>query len=57
MGVCMSSNSEDAEQKKKSQMIDDGLAEDARRLRRECKILLLGKYEQAVGFGSQLRSL
>jgi guanine nucleotide-binding protein subunit alpha len=40
----MSSNGEDAELKKKSQMIDEGIAADARRLRRECKILLLGKF-------------
>ncbi len=44
----MSSESEDAEQKKKSQMIDRSLEEDARRLRRECKILLLGKFCKAI---------
>jgi len=43
MGVCMSSNAVDVESKKKSQMIDEGIAADARRLRRECKILLLGE--------------
>lgn len=43
MGSCFSSESTgDAEQKKKSQMIDRKLEEDSRRLRRECKILLLG---------------
>ena len=33
---------EEAEQKKKSQAIDKILEEDSRRLRKECKILLLG---------------
>ncbi|RMJ26364.1 hypothetical protein PHISP_02744 [Aspergillus sp. HF37] len=46
MGFCMSKESpEDAEQKKKSQMIDRKLEEDSRRFRRECKILLLGSGE------------
>jgi hypothetical protein len=44
MGACMSSNSEEAELKKRSQKIDKDLEEDSRRLRRECKILLLGKF-------------
>ena len=43
----MSTNNEDVEQKKRSQAIDRKLEEDSRRLRRECKILLLGKL---VGF-------
>ena len=38
----MSSDSEGAEQKKRSQEIDKKLEEDSRKLRRECKILLLG---------------
>lgn len=42
MGSCMSSNSEETEQKKRSQKIDKDLEEDSKRLRRECKILLLG---------------
>lgn len=42
MGICMSSSPEDGEQKKRSQAIDRKLEEDSRRLRRECKILLLG---------------
>lgn len=43
MGFCMSKESPgDAEQKKRSQMIDRKLEEDSRRFRRECKILLLG---------------
>jgi hypothetical protein len=44
MGMCMSSNIDEAEQKKKSQAIDKILEEDSKRLRRECKILLLGTY-------------
>lgn len=42
MGACMSSNSDELEQKKKSQAIDRILEEDSKKLRRECKILLLG---------------
>lgn len=42
MGACMSTNSEETEQKKRSQKIDKDLEEDSKRLRRECKILLLG---------------
>lgn len=38
----MSSNTEEMEQKKKSQAIDRILEEDSKKLRRECKILLLG---------------
>ncbi|QPG94725.1 G protein alpha subunit [Epichloe festucae Fl1] len=45
MGGCMSSSSEEAEQKKKSQAIDRVIEEDSRRLRKECKILLLGSGE------------
>lgn len=39
----MSSSSDETELKKRSQMIDKRLEEDSRRLRRECKILLLGR--------------
>lgn len=42
MGICNSTNADDAELKKRSQAIDRALEEDSRRLRRECKILLLG---------------
>ncbi|PLB36430.1 guanine nucleotide-binding protein subunit alpha gpaB [Aspergillus candidus] len=46
MGSCLSSESTgDAEQKKHSQAIDRRLEEDSRRLRKECKILLLGSGE------------
>lgn len=47
MGACLSSSpvaasDEVVDQKKRSQMIDKKLEEDSKRLRRECKILLLG---------------
>ena len=42
MGICASTPTEDAEAKKRSQAIDRGLEEDSKKLRRECKILLLG---------------
>jgi len=42
MGGCMSTNGEEADRKKRSQKIDRDLEEDSKRLRRECKILLLG---------------
>ncbi|KAL6245689.1 Guanine nucleotide-binding protein alpha-2 subunit [Rhinocladiella similis] len=47
MGACGSreASNEDSEQKKRSQAIDKKLEEDSRRLRRECKILLLGSGE------------
>lgn len=50
MGICMSSSPEDGEQKKRSQAIDRKLEEDSRRLRRECKILLLGTQLSANPF-------
>jgi guanine nucleotide-binding protein subunit alpha len=40
----MSTNTEELEQKKKSQAIDRVLEEDSKRLRKECKILLLGEF-------------
>ncbi|KAL9120176.1 MAG: hypothetical protein Q9187_003267 [Circinaria calcarea] len=46
MGNCLSSeNSDGVEQRKRSRMIDAKLEEDSRRLRKECKILLLGSGE------------
>lgn len=46
MGACMSSgNNEEGDQKKRSQMIDRSLEEDSKKLRRECKILLLGRLD------------
>ncbi|PGH17576.1 guanine nucleotide-binding protein alpha-3 subunit [Polytolypa hystricis UAMH7299] len=44
-GCCSSATGEDAESKKRSQLIDKTLEEDSKRLRRECKILLLGSGE------------
>ncbi|KAF2154250.1 guanine nucleotide binding protein, alpha subunit [Myriangium duriaei CBS 260.36] len=41
----MSTNQDEGEQKKKSQAIDRALEEDSKKLRRECKILLLGSGE------------
>ncbi|KAG9238855.1 G protein alpha subunit [Amylocarpus encephaloides] len=45
MGACVSTSTEDSDGKKRSQMIDKSLEEDSRKLRRECKILLLGSGE------------
>lgn len=44
MGACGSKEAlgEDNEQKKRSQAIDRKLEEDSKKLRKECKILLLG---------------
>ena len=48
MGACMSSdgggNGQEGDQKKRSAAIDKTLEEDSKKLRRECKILLLGVY-------------
>ncbi|KMW67111.1 guanine nucleotide-binding protein subunit alpha, other [Blastomyces dermatitidis ATCC 18188] len=44
-GCCSSTSGGDVEQKKRSQMIDKGIEDDMKRLRRECKILLLGSGE------------
>lgn len=41
----MSTSQDEGEQKKKSQAIDRALEEDSKKLRRECKILLLGSGE------------
>lgn len=43
MGVCLSA--EERAEREKSQRIDRELEEDSKRLRRECKILLLGSGE------------
>lgn len=43
MGACQSmQNGDEEEKKKRSRAIDAKLEEDSRRLRKECKILLLG---------------
>lgn len=49
MGGCMSSNNDEVEQKKRSQAIDKELDEDSKRLRKECKILLLGMSLPGIG--------
>jgi hypothetical protein len=54
MGICMSTSNDDVEQKKRSQAIDRKLEEDSRRLRRECKILLLGKPPRRAGHGARI---
>jgi len=58
MGACMSSNTDETEQKKRSQMIDKNLEEESRRLRRECKILLLGTHiiRLEMNAGTNLRT-
>ena len=44
MGACQSkADNEEEEKKKRSRAIDAKLEEDSRRLRKECKILLLGE--------------
>lgn len=43
MGICASTSVEDGEAKKRSLAIDRALEEDSKKLRRECKILLLGE--------------
>ena len=48
----MSSSKDEEDQKKRSQAIDRVLDEDSKRLRRECKILLLGKRLQQISSGS-----
>jgi guanine nucleotide-binding protein subunit alpha len=48
MGICNSTNNEEADQKKKSQQIDKILEEDSKRLRKECKILLLGRFTRRL---------
>ena len=50
MGACQSSqDSEEEEKKKRSRAIDAKLEEDSRRLRKECKILLLGEFSHGLG--------
>lgn len=49
MGSCMSTGGEESEQRKRSNRIDRDLEEDSKRLRRECKILLLGMFELCEG--------
>jgi len=46
--MCGGGETEDLEQKKRSQAIDRKLEEDSRKLRRECKILLLGRHRDNI---------
>ena len=47
MGACQSmQDGEEEEKRKRSRAIDAKLEEDSRRLRKECKILLLGMSHQ-----------
>lgn len=55
MGACMSTNDEETEQKKRSQKIDRDLEEDSKKLRKECKILLLGAHPYCPSFPSLFR--
>lgn len=50
MGACMSSNNDEVLRKKHSQAIDKQLEEDSKKLRRECKILLLGTKRHLARF-------
>lgn len=57
MGACQSSQDGDEEEKKKrSRMIDAKLLEDERRLKKECKILLLGTKELLLDLAFLLTS-
>ena len=47
MGLCLSA--EEKEQKEVSQTIDRGLDADNKRLKKECKILLLGRCYRHIG--------
>lgn len=51
----MSTSGEDSDQRKKSNKIDKELEEDSKRLRKECKILLLGTSPPPVGALESLR--
>lgn len=52
MGACQSmQNGDEEEKRKRSRAIDAKLEEDSRRLRKECKILLLGTLEPSCPDG------
>lgn len=48
MGNCGSAPTDDGDAKKRSQAIDRTLEDDSRKLRKECKILLLGAPRPSV---------
>lgn len=45
MGSCFSSEGDDSEARKRTAVIDRKIEDDARKLKRECKILLLGNLQ------------
>lgn len=52
MGACQSmQNGDEEEKRKRSRAIDAKLEEDSRRLRKECKILLLGTLDPSPSDG------
>lgn len=53
MGSCMSTSGEESDQRKRSNRIDKDLEEDSKRLRKECKILLLGTFCRLPAPGPQ----
>ena len=56
MGSCMSTSGEDSDQRKRSNKIDKELEEDSKKLRKECKILLLGTSSVLDGEGGTPRA-
>lgn len=55
MGICGSKeDGDDSTAKKKSQEIDKQLEEDAKKIRKECKILLLGTHRALAGASTVL---
>jgi hypothetical protein len=52
MGTCMSTGGAESEQRKRSNKIDKELEEDSKKLRKECKILLLGMSPPPAGCGT-----
>lgn len=55
MGACQSmQNGDEEEKRKRSRAIDAKLEEDSRRLRKECKILLLGSLGHSFLMTDQL---
>ena len=57
MGCGGSKEEADVGAKKKSQEIDKQLEEDARKIRKECKILLLGTRREHAGIGSVVQDM
>ena len=58
MGACQSmQDGEEEEKKKRSRAIDAKLEEDSRRLRKECKILLLGRFDRQIALDTLQKPL